>query len=427
MLLGLGVIALVWLTLPCAAHAQSIDPIEGVVVSAIHVSGLRNLTSAEVEGHLATRVGQPFHRANLNIDRRRLDELRLFSSVAIEARLEQQAVVVDVLVAETLRVLPVVVLRVTDENGLSIGPGMRGINLLGHGAQTAATVRFGGETAVTFSVDSTTITPGRLAWHAGFSDTSRKNALYGFDEHATSVDARIGHNWSHTLKSGFVGEFLTLDTGGSAASLSPDGRDVIPTAGLFATLDSLNSSTDPRRGTWAELQIDRLFADASSWTFTIDARRYQPFTSRQGLGLFSLVSLQTGTVGETLPEYMQFALGGANSIRGWELGSRIGRNQFIGTVEYAYVAQPVTAFTVAGLHLYTGVQVAGFADLGLTWNDANDWNVASAIDGYGVGVRLLVPYVDVIRIDVAWGDPNRGAFGYFGVSLKAARQRQRVR
>jgi hypothetical protein len=38
-----------------------------------------------------------------------------------------------------------------------------------------------------------------------------------------------------------------------------------------------------------------------------------------------------------------------------------------------------------------------------------------------------VPFVDLIRIDVAWGEPKRGATAYFDISRKAARQRQRVR
>ena len=89
--------------------------------------------------------------------------------------------------------------------------------------------------------------------------------------------------------------------------------------------------------------------------------------------------------------------------------------------------RPVSSFSIAGFNLYAGVQAVGFADLGLTWNDNADLNTSSAIDGYGVGVRLLVPFVDVIRVDVAWGEPGRGASAYFGVSLKATRQRQRVR
>jgi outer membrane protein assembly factor BamA len=409
------------------AHGQSPDTLGGVIVSEIHVTGLKTLPAGFVESHLSTRAGQPFRRDALRVDRRRLDELRVFASVQMKARLVEGRVVLDVAVEETLRLLPIVVVRVTDENGLSAGPGLKGINLFGKGAQVGASVRFGGETSVAFSLDATTITPGTRSWHFGFSDTHRQNTIYDFEEHSFSTDVRMGRNWRHGLRAGFAAEFMTLDTGTSDASLSPGGLDVIPTVGVFAGLDQLDSSTDPRAGTWAEFQVDRVFGDASSWTITMDGRRFQPFGERQGLGLFGLMSLQTGGVGTTLPEYLQFALGGGNTVRGWELGSRRGRNQFISTAEYTYVVRPVSAFSIGGFNLYAGIQAVAFADVGLTWNDDVDLEPSSAIDGYGFGVRLLVPFVDVIRVDVAWGEPGRGASAYFGVSLKATRQRQRVR
>ena len=43
--------------------------------------------------------------------------------------------VLEVAVTETLRLLPVVNIRVTDENGVSARPGLRAINLLGHETQ----------------------------------------------------------------------------------------------------------------------------------------------------------------------------------------------------------------------------------------------------------------------------------------------------
>ena len=89
--------------------------------------------------------------------------------------------------------------------------------------------------------------------------------------------------------------------------------------------------------------------------------------------------------------------------------------------------QPVRAFSVAGVNLYAGLQLAGFADLGLAWDDGSDLESSPVLDGYGFGLRVLVPFVDVIRLDVAWGEPGQGASAYLGVSLKAARQRQRVR
>lgn len=426
-LAGLCLIGAVCGLLPHPALAQTIDPMEGRLVARIRVTGLRNVASDVVERHLVTRVGTPFRRAVLAVDQRQLDELRLFTAVLIEPRLEGDAVVLEVAVTETLRLLPIVFIRVTDENGFSAGPGLRGINLLGKGWQTGVAARFGGETGVSATADATTITPGTWSRHLGFSYSSRRNTLYDFDERATSADGRFARNWSRGLRTGAAADVLSIDTGDSGASLSPDGRDVIPTIGAFVTFDRTDSSTNPRDGWWAEAEIDRLFGDAGSWTFLLDGRRFQPLAAAHGLGIFALTTLQTGEVGTSLPEYLQFALGGANTVRGWSRGARTARNQFIGTLEYTYVLQPVRSFSVAGVNLYWGLQLAGFGDLGLAWNDWEDLTGSPALDGYGAGLRVQVPFVDLLRLDVAWGEPGRGATAYFGVSLKATRQRQRVR
>jgi outer membrane protein assembly factor BamA len=413
--------------LPHAALAQSPDPLEGHIVREIQVTGLRNLSPQDVESHLATRVGEPFHAQNLVLDQRRLDALRLFTAVVLQPQLEGEEVVLQVTVTETLRLLPVVMIRVTDENGVSAGVGLRGINLLGRGTQASVSALFGGETSVGLTVDATTLTPGTWTRHFGFSYSSRRNTLYDFDERSTSADVRGARNVRHGLQIGGTVSVLAIDTGSSGEALSPDGNDVIPTLGAFITVDTLDSSTNPRAGTWAEVEVDRLVGDASSWSFILDGRRFQRLSKRHGLGMFSLATFQTGEIGVSVPDYLQFALGGANTVRGWSLGSRRGGNQFIGTLEYTYVIRPVTSFTVAHLNLYAGVQLVGFGDVGLAWGSGQPLKDASGIDGYGAGVRLLVPFVDVIRLDVGWGEPGRGATAYFSVSLKAARQRQRVR
>jgi outer membrane protein assembly factor BamA len=252
--------------------------------------------------------------------------------------------------------------------------------------------------------------------------------VYDFDEQAATLETRVSRNLGHGLGAGTTISLLGIDAGSSGAALSVDGRDEIPGFGAFVTVDTLNSATNPESGTWAEFQAERLFGDAQSWTFTLDGRHFQPLARRHGLAVFSLASFQTGEPGVDLPEYLQFALGGANSVRGWSLGSRIGRNQFLGTLEYSYVAVPVRPFSVAGLNAYAGLQLVSFADLGLASHAGADTTTAtSAIDGYGVGLRLLVPFVDVIRLEVAWGEPGHGATAYFGISLMAVRQRQRVR
>ena len=411
---------------PSVAEAQTAGALEGRRVEEIRIAGLRNVEAADLERHLATEVGAPFHLADLATDRRRLDDLRLFTSVSIEPRLENERLILHVDVTETLRFMPAVIVRVTDENGLSAGVGAKGINLLGHGAQIGVSLRFGGETSVGASVDRTTITPGTWAEHASASYTSRRNVLYDFDEEAVSLEARVGRNWRRGLSAGGIAGLLVIGTGTSGVAVSPDGRDELPSVGAFTTLDTLDSSTNPQSGTRAEVQAERIGGDADSWTFTLDGRQFLRLANRHSVGLFSLATFQTGEVGLTLPEYMQVALGGANSVRGWSLGARRGRNQFLGSAEYAYTLRPVTPFSIGSVNLYAGLQVVGFGDIGVASHDAPD-TPSSAIAGYGVGLRLLVPFVDVIRLEVAAGEPGHGATAYFGVSLKAVRQRQRVR
>ena len=107
------------------------------------------------------------------------------------------------------------------------------------------------------------------------------------------------------------------------------------------------------------------------------------------------------------------------------MGSRIGKNQAIATVEYLYSIVPIRTFTLFGRNLYGGIQAAGFSDVGLAWTDR--FSASDAIDGYGVGLRLLVPFVDVVRLDLAFGEPGGGARFGVGIKLKADKQRDRGR
>ena len=49
------------------------------------------------------------------------------------------------------------------------------------------------------------------------------------------------------------------------------------------------------------------------------------------------------------------------------------------------------------------------------------------IDGYGVGLRLLIPIVGMARIDLAWGEHGETVFLHLGSYEKAHAARYRVR
>jgi outer membrane protein assembly factor BamA len=178
------------------------------------------------------------------------------------------------------------------------------------------------------------------------------------------------------------------------------------------------------RGWWNEVDVSKSGGDADFWTFNFDVRRFQPLAHRHTLAFFSLTTLQTGAVGMEISADLGFQLGGTNSIRGWGLDSTRGKNQFINTIEYRYDLMVPRPLSVFGISFYLGLQLALFGDLGIAWEDSQGtrW-----LDGYGFGLRILVPFVDMIRLDFAFGEPGQGLRSQIGLQEKAVKQRRRVR
>jgi hemolysin activation/secretion protein len=76
---------------------------------------------------------------------------------------------------------------------------------------------------------------------------------------------------------------------------------------------------------------------------------------------------------------------------------------------------------------YIGLQLAAFGDFSHAWSESNEFAVNQFIDGYGVGLRVLIPFVDEIQLDAAWGAPGEGITFPFGIYPKVVMQRERVR
>ena len=219
-----------------SAQSASSDPLDGRVIREIRITpGLRPGTAEAVLGTLSSRQGEPYHPGALKADRRRLDALRRFTSIEIRAEAVGDEVLLMVDLQETLRLLPFLAVSVTDENGASVGAGFRGINVLGGGSQSSATVMGGGATTVGARVERPTVTPGAWDLDASVTYRSRRNELFDFDETSTTISGDAGWNWTDRMKVGGHGEFVWFDTGGSDIALSPDGSDHLPSAaGYFS-------------------------------------------------------------------------------------------------------------------------------------------------------------------------------------------------
>jgi outer membrane protein assembly factor BamA len=420
--------------IPTAAGQDAVTPsnpqeqLYGKTVKEIRISALRYTQREIIIRGLASQLGEPYLKENAERDLKRLDRLGIFSSITIEAIEEGDGVVLAVDVKETFPYIPTISLEISDENGLSIGPGFKSINLGGRAISLSASARFGGATTLGASLENPWFAGNHLSYRLEFDQRNRTNEVDNFTEVSTEINLRLGSYLGEYGRIGGHFNFLSLGSDTPGITLSANDRDNTPSLAFFIGYDSRDLWTSPHQGWWNEVDVSKngglLGGDGDFWRVHFDVRRFQPLASRHTLAFFSLTTLQTGTVGLEIPSYQDFHLGGTNSIRGWGLDSARGKNQSINTLEYRYDLMVPRAFSIFGFTIYFGVQAALFGDLGIAWDDSqgNRW-----LDGYGFGIRLLIPYVDMIRFDFAFGEPGAGLTRQFGIGEKAVQQRDRIR
>jgi outer membrane protein assembly factor BamA len=414
-----------------ASFAQAGEShVYGQIVTDIRFIGLERTKLHIVERELTTKVGEPFTREKEKKDYQRLDKLQIFSEIAIYTALDDGGgLVVFIEVAETFAYLPVVSIAISDENGLSAGGGLKSVNLLGRAVQFSGVARFGGETTVELFLRDPWIAGNHIGYVAEYYHRNRDNVVHGFAETADEV---------YLLVTGHVGEYgrvggrifyhgISSDRDGK--TLSSDNIDHVVYGSLLAAYDSRDLYSNPHEGWWSSVEILRsgLFGTVSDfWQGNLDLRRFQPLGRDHTLGLFSLYSATTGAVNNEVASWQTFGIGGSNSIRGYDVGKKVGKNQWINTVEYRWNFMQPRPFTWFGVTASIGMQLALFSDFGSVWNTYEEFSPSFLWSG-GTGLRLIVPYVDMVRFDFGFGDNDPWVMFHLASGEKSMRQRERVR
>ena len=141
----------------------------------------------------------------------------------------------------------------------------------------------------------------------------------------------------------------------------------------------------------------RTWGDGSFWTVNLDLRRYQPTWRRQHLLLSGLATFQSGTVGQDVPVYLTYYLGGANTIRGYQLealGPTLnGKNQLLTTAEYNIKLLDLARRDVFRWSFSVGLELALFADAGIAWNESPQFGWKRFRGGLGAGPAPPRPWL----------------------------------
>jgi outer membrane protein assembly factor BamA len=405
-------------------------PFENRPVTAIRLEGNHVTRAYVITRELETRGGEAFHHATLEADLQRLENLGLFAEMSVRPEADGDGVSLLLHVREMPAIIALPSFIYTEENGFSYGGALSAMNLTGRGISLSARLYFGGTDQRWARLSYPWITSNHLSVDFFGGSRERADTMNGFEENSWEFTPGVGR-WlgKRGRLRGFVSLFqMKSDVDGK--TLEPDNEDEFVRVGGSLGYDSRDSWRDPRRGWKNELELIWTGGSGSFWTMNLDLRRYQPTWLRQHLLVSSLLTLQSGVIGQDIPGYFTYYLGGANTIRGYSLetlGPTLhGKSQLLTTAEYNLRLLDLARRDLFKWSFSVGLQLALFTDAGIAWSESRDFGWKRFRGGMGAGLRLLVPGAEQVRFDVGWS-PQGGFHFHFASGTKPVGQRQRLR
>lgn len=414
---------------------------DGTVISSISYEGLEHTNPRVVERELLNRVGKPFSVEKFEAEKRRLQDLDLFTEITVSC---EQSSNLTYSFKEIFRWIPSPAGKETDRDGLMIGLALANLNVLGEDIRAEVQYRtstdpFLENNEYAFYVSSPYLFGLPLGWNFEFLRTDSYDDIHGYQDDSWLVDLDLDYEML---------PYLSLL--GTVAGRMLKDADFLPEFGLGFAFDFRDSKLDTRKGVYYEymlthvglgddsdcdMSVDKNCKDMGGenyWELLTDARAYWTL-SRFVTGATALARYRPGDV----KFYDYYYHGGPNTFRGRggsALGGkedeadsvRLGVHEVLLTLEERFVLMERHAASVMGVNFFYGVQlVAGF-DGSLLWDSGRPgWDdYEGAVYG---GLHLVIPALDRIRFEVGYR-PDRGepAF-YFGLFDKVTSSRWRSR
>jgi hypothetical protein len=440
---------------------------EGQRIAAIKWDGLRATRISTVRYALQNSVGELFTCQKWEREKARLEDLDIFASITLfasahspnlkestregtphaevptaESGAESDSSSTSGLVAATeptieLRYvfrelppyIPYLSVSKTDQDGLSAGPAVAALNLLGTGAHLELASRFGGTQEAYLSLSGISIGPSWIEYDAALLRIDSWNAQDSFHESSWRSKADFLFPLSENWKAISAGELFFIESDREGITLRSK-LDYVPRLGVGLALDLRDKQRLPKAGVYAEARCTQsggvLGGPAAFTEWLFDLRTYWPWHAGQVLAFHGLHRYRDGVFGDNVGGYDDFHAGGPNSLRGYPGDSRRGLSESIFFLENrsTLMAQKVLGFWSFAVPLslegVIGVETVH------SWNHSA-WAEADGPWSVYLGVHLLTGGVDRVRFEGGTGLSRVSPKVDIGLFDKSVAQRYRTR
>lgn len=392
-------------------------------VGSIEVVGLRRTRPEVVLRELRVQVGAPLDWATARSDELRLLDTGLFADVRVEvrrdARMDRPALSIRVEERPAFALLPI--LEYDPEDGWSYGAYLADRNVRGRAERLSASAVWGDRRGAALGYARPWIFGRRLGLAASVFLSDQEKPTERIRERSSGVAWSVSPALDYTSRVSLFGGVEDTRTRPSAQDElhpPPREREDHRWLGLQHSRDTRDYRVRAREGTLlranATLHGGVLGGDADFVRYGLDALVVLPTPLRGAATLASRASFSDGPV----PTYLRQTLGGVNTLRGHPQGQYGGESRWFAWVEERVPLLDRRTVHALGRTLDYALDLAAFIDAGAIWDgDALRNGEVRALWGGGVGLRAVVPWVDLVRFDVATDGERVEVYAVGGLRL----------
>jgi outer membrane protein insertion porin family len=402
-------------------RAQETSPADKPIKDII-IIGNNHTKEKVIRRELLVKVGTVPTPEQLSESQRRLLNLYLFNRVELTlVPMDEIYNVLIVEVTERIYFYPVPILEINEQDWgkISYGLGLVHANFRGQNEKLWTGFWLGYRPGFSFNYyDSWVADSLHLATGFGTSRYIFNHRTLGIEEHHWVNEISIGKWWSLYFLSELALNFENIKVNQAYAHLMHSGKSVENQVGIQLSFrhDTRDLYYYPSKGWFNRVVLNQngLFQVHDQYEqLTIDTRNYLSL----GPLILAWRYYQTYLFGE-VPIYRLNYIGFNERIRGHFYTEREGRNVNIGSMEirfpilpivyYSYSLPPIPAEYLKNLKL--GLSGCLFIDSGIIWNTAPQYSFSNFDTGFGFGLHIHLPYVEVLRLDYGFNRKFRGQF-----------------
>ncbi len=369
--------------------------------------------------------------ADLTLVQNKVQNLGLFNRVELRVDERDGQAVLTVIVTESWYLFPSPLFSISDRDWskLSYGLQVTDANFRGRNERLRVGGSFGYNPSYFLNYSIPWIGERqRLSLNIGISRRANENRIFDFQEDRLGFNLGLGKRLSLELETGVQFSLTRIRLPGQYGiyAVSGQAQDIVPSLSWQVRWDHRDLAEYPRKGAYLAIELQRTGFGKNQpdfWRLTSDSRFYQPFLGALSLGVRQLFILNSGI----LPMYDRVYLGYGERLRGYFdqilpnpalFADYKSYSISLTSLEIRIPLLPVRYFSIKNgpiipslyRNLKFGLSAGLFVDSGIVWRTASEIRWNNFLTGYGVGLHIILPYINVLRIEYALNKLGHGQF-----------------